>query len=215
MDRRTNQISRITCIVLIFFFSKITAQTDNVIWTSFQLQKDVSKNASISIKPTVRFDNDISSYENTSIEIIAKQKFAKGWSAQFLNRLWFVPDQTNRNFIWFDLAHGFNLNKLKISNRLRLHWALNLNDSNDPDFFRWQTKFSFLNKSKVTPFLAFEPWYRLNKQNQFQRMRYEPGMDWKINSSYTLSILYRREDIFNVPTERFTNFLVLNLKYKI
>lgn len=206
---------KICAIILIFIISKITAQTDNVNWTSFQLQKDVSKNTTINIKPTLRFDNDISSYQNASIDIFAKQKFTKGWSIQLLNRLWFIPDQSYRLFIWLDVAYGFKLNKIKIDNRLRYHWALDINDRSDPDYFRWRTKFSFLNKSKITPYIAIEPWFRMNKQNQFQRIRYESGINWKINNKYSLSVQYRRENIFNVSSKRFTNFLMLNLIYKI
>ena len=215
MDRRTSLTRKISAIIFILIFSKITAQTDNVLWTSFQLQKDISKKTTINIKPTLRFNNDVSTYQNTSIEIIAKQKFTKGWSMQMLNRLWFIPDQSYRHFIWLDVAHGFKLNKLKIDNRLRYHWALDINDRSDPDYFRWSTKFSFINKSKVTPYIAIEPWLRTNDQNQFQRIRYEPGINWKINSIYTLSVQYRRENTFNVSTKRFTNFLMLNLIYKI
>ena len=206
---------KIGAVIFILIFSTVTAQTDNVLWTSFQLQKDISKKTTINLKPTLRFNHDVSTYQNASIDIIAKQKYKNRWSMQLLNRLWFIPDQSYRHFIWLDIAHGLKLNKLKIDNRLRYHWALDINDRNDPDYFRWSTKFSFTSKSKVTPYIAIEPWLRTNKQNQFQRIRYEPGINWKINNNYTLSVQYRREDTFNVSNKQFTNFLMLNLIYKI
>lgn len=191
------------------------AQTDNILWSSFQLQKDISKNTILNIKPIFRFNEDISSYQNMSVDIFAKQKFNKGWSIQLLARTWFIPDQTGRQFLWLDVAHGFKLKQLKIDNRLRYHWALDINDRSDPDYFRWVTKFSLLTKGKITPFLAIEPWLRTNSQNQFQRIRYEPGFNWKPHNDYTISILYRREESINLIPTRKTNFFVFNLIYKI
>ena len=76
---------------LVTFFS--FSQTDNILWSSIQLQKSISEKTILSIKPIFRFDNDLSSYQNTSIDIIAKHKFNKGWSVQLLSRSWFKPDQ--------------------------------------------------------------------------------------------------------------------------
>ena len=206
---------KITTIFLILIFSKVSAQTDNILWSSFQLQKEISRNTILNIKPIFRFNEDISSYQNMSVDLFAKQKFNKGWSVQLLARTWFIPDQTGRQFLWLDVAHGFKLNQLKIDNRLRYHLALDINDRNDPDYFRWVTKFSLQTKNKITPFFAIEPWLRTNGQNQFQRIRYEPGVNWKIHEDYTLSVLYRREASINLSPVRKTNFLVLNLIYKI
>jgi len=209
-------MKKLTVLIVFTLSNYFTiAQTDNILWSSFQLKKEVSKNTILNIKPIFRFNEDFSSYQNMSVDIFAKQKFNKGWSLQLLARTWFIPDEKGRQFLWLDVAHGFKLKQLKIDNRLRYHWALDINDRNDPDYFRWSTMFSLLTKGNITPFIAIEPWLRTNRQNQFQRIRYEPGFNWKLHENYTLSILYRKEESINLEPKRNTNFAVINLVCKI
>lgn len=206
---------KIGVIILIFAFSKATAQTDNVLWSSFQLQKSISKNTTVHLKPIFRFNDDISTYQNMSIDYFVKQKFANGWSTQLLGRTWFLPSSANRQFIWLDVALSKSIHKIKIDNRLRYHWALDINDRSDPDFFRWLTKISFKNSSNFTPYIGIEPWLRTNTQNKFQRIRYEPGVIWILNPDISINLQYRHEESINLSPKRITNFIVFNLLYKI
>ena len=192
-----------------------TAQQDNVLWSSIQVQKNILKNTSLHIKPIVRFNDDISNYQNMSIDYFVKQKFEKGWSMQVLGRTWLLPSSPNRQFIWLDVALSKTIKRLKIDNRLRYHWALDINDRSDPDYFRWLTKFSFKNTSKFTPYVGIEPWFRTNTQNQFQRIRYEPGVVYVVNTRISMNLQYRYEESINLSQKRVTNFIVFNLLYKI
>ncbi len=191
------------------------AQQDNVLWSSFQLQKSIGKNTQINIKPIFRFNNDISRYQNMSIDYFVKQKFEKGWSTQVLGRTWFLPSRPNRQFIWLDLALSKTLKRLKFDNRLRYHWALDINDRSDPDYFRWLTKFSFKNNSKFTPYFGIEPWFRTNTQNQLQRIRFEPGVIYILNTDISFNLQYRYEETLNLNRKLIRNFIVFNLLYKI
>ena len=215
MDRRTSLTRKISILILFLAFSTVKAQTDNILWTSFQLQKNVSKKTTINIKPTLRYNDDISSYQNMSVDYFVKQKFGKAWSAQLLGRTWFLPSSPNRQFIWLDVALSKSIHKIKIDTRLRYHWALDINDRSDPDYFRWLTKFSFKNSSTIIPYIGIEPWFRTNTQNQFQRIRYESGFIWSLNTDISINLQYRHEESINLSPKRITNFILFNLLYKI
>ncbi|MBT8274200.1 MAG: DUF2490 domain-containing protein [Bacteroidia bacterium] len=191
------------------------SQEDNILWASVTLKAPLSETVEVNLKPIFRYDDDISTYLNMSMEGSVKKKFNKGWSVQFLARTWFIPDATNRQFLWLDVGHGFPIKKVKVNNRLRYHWALDIKDRIDPDFLRWITKISLDTGGKITPYLGIEPWYRLNGENQFQRIRYEPGIVYKISNSVSLDLQYRRENNFNVPVEGGNNLYVVNLIYTL
>lgn len=208
------------CKLFIFFFLLVIpniglSQTDNVNWSSIQFQTKLSESFTLNVKPIIRFDNDISEYQNTSLDIAVKKTFKKGWSAQIVERTWFLPDARPRQFLWADVAHGFGLKNVKIDNRLRWHWALDINNRKDPDYIRLLHKISFLTSKKFNPYLGFESWFRVNRENQFQRIRIEPGFKWKFSKNYHLDIQYRRENWFNLENAPKINFLVANLLIKI
>ncbi len=206
---------KIILVVLLASTFSSKAQEFNVLWSSFQVQKDISKNISINIKPIFRFNEDISRYQNMSIDYFVKYKFKKGWSTQALGRTWFLPNVPNRQFIWFDVALSKTFKRLKIDNKLRYHWALDINDRSDPDYLRWSTKFSLKNKSKFTPYIAIEPWFRTNGQNQLRRIRFEPGVIGVLNKAISFNLQYRREETLNLNRKLIRNFIVFNLLYKI
>ena len=205
-------------IFLLFFFvglTQVRAQDDYIAWTSFQLDHDLSEKTKLGLKPIFRNNNDLSQYQNMSIDLLLKQDLGKGWSTMFLTRSWFIPDGDYRHFLWADIAYATTHKSIKISNRLRYHWALDLNDNQDPDYLRWSARITFRNKKKFQPFFQIEPWYRTEGIYQFQRIRYEPGFSWKLSQRFKLDFLFRIEKFFNVTIERQFNVFVTNLSIKI
>ena len=207
--------------LLLFVFSSTFVQgqiSDNIIWAGFKLNKKLSNRTSLSALPIFRINEDISNFQNWSIDIALRHQFNHGWSVQLLSRTWFIPDQPGRQFIWFDVAYAGKMGNIKGASSLRLHEALDINDRNDPDFIRWKSTLSFPTKSKFEPFLTIEPWFRLNDGMQLQRMRYEPGVKYKISSNLGLTAIYRREESVKLaPTFKFNMYVVTlayNLPYK-
>lgn len=190
------------------------AQNDNVNWSSIQLQTKLSEKITFNVKPIFRFNEDISNFQNASIDIFANYNLGKGWSAQLTSRTWFIPDQKNRQFIWPDIAYSFSKGNFKLNNRIRYHLALDINDRNDPDFIRYIVQLSYT-KGRLTPFLAVEPWFRLNGVQQWQRVRYIPGVSYKLNNKYSLSFTYWKEESINLEPKVSTNIWLLNLLVKI
>ena len=190
------------------------AQNDNINWSSIQLQTKFSERLTFNVKPIIRLNEDISNFQNASIDIFANYKLGKGWSTQLTSRTWFIPDQKIRQFIWPDLAYGISKGLLKIDNRVRYHLALDINDRKDPDFIRYSLRFMY-NKGNVKPFFGIEPWFRLNGVDQWQRIRYMPGVNWTLSDKYSLSFIYWKQESINLKPKESTNIWLLNLLVKI
>jgi hypothetical protein len=200
--------------IFIFISTLSIAQNDNINWSSFQLQKQLSEKLTLNIKPIFRFNQDISNFQNMSIEVFAGYKFAKGWTAQLTSRTWFIPDQKPRQFIWPEVSYGISTGDLKIDSRLRYHLALDINNREDPDFVRWRIRFMH-NKGKVKPFIAVEPWLRLNGIDQLQRVRYIAGLNWKLDDTYSLSFVYWKQESINRFPMISDNLWLINLLIKL
>jgi hypothetical protein len=201
--------------ILFLFPIYTSAQIDNQSWTSLSIRKQVSSNTIIQIKPTERRFNNLKDHQNSSIDLSFQTKIKNGWSFGGLARTWFVPNEKIRQFLWANITHSFNSDRIKMSNKVRLHYALDINDRKDPDFLRWNFQIGPNLKKKVEPFIAIVSFFRMNGINDFQRIRYEPGLKWKINKNWILSTVFRRETTLNRKPKIKTNVYVVTLGYYI
>jgi len=199
-------------VLLLAAPSLIGQDDDNILWSSIQLTKTIDDKNSVAFKPIIRHNEDISNYQNFSIDASYRRKLGKGWHAQFITRYWFIPENTDRYFMWYDIGYGKKINNSKLSSHIRYHNAIDIKDNVDPDFFRWKTKWTFPAMGKFTFEMSLEPWYRVDTVNDFVRMRYEPGVNYKINDNWVFQVVYRREN--NKGDARDFNAGVINLGYK-
>ncbi len=171
--------------------------------------KSIDEHYSIALKPIVRHKNDISDYNNSSIDLSLRRKIGKGWHLQGLTRYWFIPDNTDRFFLWFDIGYSKPVGKSKLSTALRYHHAFDIKDRIDPDFVRLNTTWSFPSMGKITPIFSIEPFLRVDTLGKVTRMRYEPGIKWKITDKVVFTGKYRIEK--NTNPSRNLNVAVVNL----
>lgn len=212
----SNQFYSFIFILSFAFGSNLQAQTnDNILWASFKVQQNITPKTSLTIRPIIRFNENLTNYQNMSIDISAKRKFGKGWSMQLLSRTWFIPEQKNREFLWVDLAYEKPFKNISAGTSLRYHYALDINDRKDPDYIRWKTTVTFLKWGKVKPFLSIEPWFRLNGIETFQRIRYEPGLNYKFTKQLSLNMTYRREESLHLSPKKNLNMYLVTLSYTI
>jgi len=179
------------------------------------LRYQITEKTRFDFKPIIRFNEDISNYQNSSIDISIHHKLDKGWSIQFLSRTWFIADTTNSQFLWWDIAHQIKTKSVSITNRVRMHLSLNLNNVNPADFLRFQTTLAPNVKWKIKPFINFEPWWQLDNENAFRRIRYEPGLRYSFGDHVSLTTVYRRQDSIGIEPPNKQNHYVLTLLYKI
>ncbi|MFK7776031.1 MAG: DUF2490 domain-containing protein [Saprospiraceae bacterium] len=196
---------------------QITAQLDWVSWSSVQLNYKANDRFIIKLKPIWRQKNDLSEYDNSSIDVILSYKINKQWSVDVNNRHWFLPnDGDDREFWFFDLNHKISLSpKFVFSNKLRYHLGVDWNRE-DTDFLRWLSKISWSTGKKINPFIGWDFFYRFPENNVFARLRYKIGAAATLSNRTKLTVEYWRQfsltDKFNEPE---ANFLVVNFAYNL
>ena len=207
------------CQIFLLFLIPVTflyGQTkDNVLWASFKVQKKLDQKTSLALAPILRLNDDLSNYQNFSIDLSIKRKIAKEWSLQLLGRTWFIPDAKIRQFLWLDVIFSKRLKNFNIASNVRLHYALDLFGNKDSDFIRWKTTLKLLTLGKIQPFISIEPWFQLNGQNSFRQIRYEPGLSYKINDKFGLLAMYRRQATIDIEPEINFNMIVVTLSYML
>lgn len=128
-----------------------------------------------------------------------------------------MPDRSDRQFLWFEIGHSTKISTLglSLSNRVRWHLALDVNDVFDADFLRYKIQFVPINSWKVKPTFAFEPWLQFNGFNSIRRLRIEPGLRFTFSDTLSLTTtLWRQLDI-NREIHRSDNLWVTALVIKL
>lgn len=200
---------------LIFLFItialNISAQADNQTWSSIRLRSNLNEKTQLDVRPIVRHFKDLTTYQNSSIDISVKRKFSKGWYGMFLARTFFIPQSSDVQFLWGDIGYVFKNSKIAFTNRVRLHWALDLNDKEQGDFIRYQTALTPNVAWKAKPFFIIEPWFQLNGLNKVTRMRYEAGLNFPLPNQYNFTFMYRRQDSANTDPANSQNMFVMTI----
>lgn len=182
------------------FLSSAICQSDNevtdVFWNSARLSIKVDEKHTFNIRPIVRHLENLEGYLNHSMDLTLKRKMEDGWHIAMSTRTWWMRDGSIRQFLWPEFGHAFTVGKFKISNRILHHWALDVDDRNDPDFLRLLTSISPVVDWKIRPFFKIEPFFRLNGSNKVERIRYEPGVNIILSPINTLTLVYWRQESF-------------------
>lgn len=188
---------------------------DNILWASIKLNKKINATTSWSLAPITRYVQDISNYANTSVDVSLRRKLNDSFYGQVLSRTWFIPNGTNRQFIWLDVNHTTSIHRIKLSNNIRFHYAIDIEDRNDPDYIRWKATASIPGIGRFEPSFAIEPWLRLNGFSAFQRIRYEPGLSVSLHKSIKFSFVFRREKSINIIPQKIFNMYVTTISYTL
>ncbi len=188
----------------------VFGQVDNQSWSSFAFKVKLDDKSHVVFKPIVRHIDNISQYQNSSIDIAYSRKLGSGLSAQVLGRQWFLQDGAKRTFWWLDIAHQSVVAFGTLNNRIRYHHAIDIDDVPAPDFIRYMLTYTPKVDWAVTPFLAFEPWFRLNGSNQLERFRVEPGVKVAFQDGYSFKFVFRRQESLNLDPGSKQNQLIVN-----
>lgn len=188
---------------------------DNILWASFKLNKKITPNTSWSLAPIIRYYEDISTYQNISVDVSLRHKLSSSMHAQILSRTWSIPNGTNRQFIWLDMNYSTSINRLKISNNLRYHYAIDIGERKDPDYIRWKATLSVPGIRKFEPLFSIEPWLRMNGFTELQRIRFEPGVSIDFQDNAKFIFVFRRERSLNIEPINVLNVYVVTLSYTI
>jgi len=172
-------------VILSIYGSGLWGQvgTEDILWSSLAFSKKFSDKWSAQVKPTVRHNNEISNYQNASVDLSVKRGIGKGWAVQFLTRVWFIPDGNDRLFLWTDLSYKTSIPSvsLSINQRLRYHLAVDTGPNTDLDYFRYIVDLAPATSWKLKPTLSYEQWFILNDVERFRLSRLQLGFLYSIS----------------------------------
>ncbi len=203
-------------IILSSFSSFGQSKLDNVLWSFTKFSFKIDEKWKSDITPIYRFNDDISQFQNASLDYSITRKITKRWNASALGRTWLIPNQRPRQFIWFYVNYNMPefIPNLKISHNIKFHGALDINDREDPDFLRYKITTAYpLFDNRWRPFAAIEPFFQFN-ENNIQRWRSELGVNYSANNTINFIGFLRREDYIQKGKERALNIWMAGIQYK-
>lgn len=168
------------------------AQTGLGLWASASVEKKLNKKFTISLDGQARFVENISYLQTYLADFGLDYKINKHFniagnyrfSSRRKNEL---KDFKNRHRFYGDLSYNNKFKKFKFENRLRYQHQFQDNDGEigfDASYLRNKVEFSFPNKSKLTPYLSGDLFYKIG--NQFDQVRPKIGATYKINKSNSI-----------------------------
>jgi hypothetical protein len=188
---------------------------DNILWASVKFNKKINSITSWSLAPITRYDQNVSNYANTSVDVSLRRKMNDSFYAQLLSRTWFIPNGANRQFMWLDVNHTTSIHGIKLSNNIRYHYAIDIEDRNDPDYIRWKVTASIPGIGRIEPSFSIEPWWRMNGFTEIQRIRFEPGVSIDFLENMKFIFVFRREKSINIKPQKIFNMYVTTISYSL
>jgi len=187
---------RIVIVIFIvgFFAADTSGQADNTLWATVRLRIVPNDKNAIDIRPISRFHENYSDYRNSSIDIAYRRKLSPLITLGLLSRTWFLKDGRNRQFIWPAILLKKKSGKTTFDTRFMYHWALDIKEVPDADFFRVKSAVGYPLGAKMSAKLAIEGWYQFDEQNDINRIRFELSLGYKLSDHISAGILYRREN---------------------
>ena len=206
----------IICGLVIMCFSDSMAQgDDNIAWLSVSGTTKIAKDWTFNFTPILRLNEDFSEYQIFSLDYAFKNKINVNWSFQVLGRTWFLPNGTQRQFLWPQIVYSHKIKDIAWSHRVRWHQAFDIEERFDPDFIRYQQQLKYTAWGKFQPFIALELWWGLNGILQIERLRYIPGISYKFNDVVSLSAALWRQESLNLTPEMDVNIWRVNLAFNL
>ncbi len=205
---------KFVCFLLFVPFLQLDAQiSDNILWAKLGIQKKLQPKTTVFFAPILRLNDDISAYQDFSLDYAVRQKLNKHFSIQLTGRTWFLRDGRKRQFIWPQVSFANTFEYWKVSSFLRLHYAMDIDDVEDADFLRWKTSLTVLKFAKTQFFTGIEPWLRFNSFNELQRIRYSIGAKQIMSDQLSLSLDWWLQKSINLNPEQNVNIYVLAINY--
>ncbi len=185
-------------------------------WQFIKFSLKIDDHWSFDIAPIHRFNNNITTHQNSSVDLTLKRSLGKGFHASLITRTWFTPNRKPRQFLWFDVGYKKSIPDfpLTLSQRVRFHWGLNINDNVDRDYIRYIVDLAFTKHSKWKPSIAIEPWIGLNGIAFLERVRYQAAMTYVANSNLSFAVRYRPEFWYNQDVNPLFHMWVTGVAYK-
>ncbi|HPF51939.1 MAG TPA: DUF2490 domain-containing protein [Draconibacterium sp.] len=208
-------MKRIFWVVIILFFSYSAADAQRT-WFEFEISKSLGDKLQIGLAPQIRFKEKFELHEYF-FEPNIEYKFNKYFSLGANYRIGNNPDKDG-NAQWYgryalEAKTGYEWRRLEAKFRLRY--------TNTDDFggepgdqinylrFKFQLEYD-IKEIDLKPYAAYEA-YRNLVEGDFTKVRWEGGLEYKINKHHRVGAYYRLNDYLVTDDE---TFKIIGLTYK-
>lgn len=209
-------------LTLCFFFPTLlfSQQKDFETWSSVELQYNISKKLRISLTDELRLKNNSTTIKKYFFDLCLSYKFNKYIKIAGNYRL------IQRNNIDYSTGHRFyadlslkkEIKRFDLSYRTRYHSQyIDINSSEDgltpENYLRNKISIKYdIKKKSLFPFASYELFYQVGNpgKNEFNKMRFTVGLEYKINEKNNFDLFYRIQPRFNVNNPLTSYILGIN-----
>ena len=210
-------------LILTFLFlslHSIYAQDGVGLRSGINLKKKVTNKITVNLNGQLRFNDNISFLQTYLAEIGGQYKISKNFDFALYYR--FVNKRKNeskdfkiRHRFYADLGYDKKLGIIKFENRLRYQHQFKDNDGItefDASYIRDKIEISYPNKSKFTPYISNDFFFRIG--GTLDQLRPKVGLSYKFNKNNAIDISVFN-DIDLVGTEAYGPVLGVIYKLKL
>ncbi len=214
-----------TLLFLLIFESSFAQGSDFGLWTSFDIEKKLSKRFDLELGFGNRLKDNLNQRDESFAGVSlswSKKRFSAGTSYRLTN------EKTDANY---RIAHRFavqgqyqyKLKRITISNRSRLQAQYKgINSTKDghipESFFRNRFKLDYNIKGiPLRPIISYEFFYRINQsvRKTIERQRWVMGMDYKINKKNGVGLSFILHETMNTKDPENRYIVAIDYKFKL
>jgi len=219
------------CFCTLYFASNAQfspTYSDAGMWNTFSLDYAINKKISILFAEELRIRENYSRlnlfYTNIGIEYSLNKYIKTSLVYRPIQK--FVDDNTfsNRHRLMWDASFKYKIKKISLSYRHRLQVeAKNIQSSelgHVPEWYsRNKVEIGYQATKKINPYLAIEMRFQLadprliTAYHQWDRIRYQLGIDYKLNNFSKMGAYYLIQRLFNVTSNE--NLYITGIEYSM
>ncbi len=188
----------LAALVLLPFIS--SGQIDDVgLWLGISAEKQVTRNASVSLGEQIRFNHDVTTIDVILTDAGFNYSFSKKFKAEFHYRF-IKSNQENyystRHRFYLDLAYKQKVGLITLTLRERIQEQFNdyySSENGEIPFWTLRSKLTakFDLDKKYSPYLGGEVYYAIDNAKEvdqfFSRIRYEAGINYEFNRANSVN----------------------------
>lgn len=205
-------------------------EQDAGLWTTFTIQKRITKKISIVVDQEFRLRENFQRinlfYTNAGIDYKINKNIKLSPSYRAIQKMRLDNTVSHRHRLSMDATVKKKFNKITLAERVRYQIEvqdyLTSRKGHLPEqFLRFKTDLKYDLGSKITPFVSCELRYQIRSwrgndmyyNNRFHRIRNIVGADYEINNKHNITLYYLIQNEFNVPD--IENIYIIGLAYTL
>ena len=202
--------------------------SDAGMWNTFSLDYAINKKVSVLFAEELRIKENYTRlnlfYTNIGVEYTLNKYIKTSIVYRPIQKI--LDDNTfsNRHRLMWDASIKYKIKKISLSYRHRLQVeAKNIQSSelgHVPEWYsRNKIEIGYQATKKINPYIAIEMRFQLadprliSAYHQWDRIRYQFGVDYKLNGFSKVGVYYLMQRLFNVPSDE--NLYITGLEYSM